>query len=139
MNRFSAPLLIGLLLLAPCLARAAEPASADAVEVATDWLSLVDAGTYEESWRQSGALFRQAITKEQWSQALGAARTSLGELRTRRLESRTEATALPGVPDGRYVVMQFAAPFASRAPALETVTTALEADGHWRVVGYFIK
>lgn len=117
---------------------AAEPAD-DAVAAGRAWLAGVDAGKYEQSWEQAGATFRQAVTREQWKQAVGGARGPMGELESRELASRQEATTLPGAPDGQYVVMQFRAAFAHKAAAVETVTTVLEADGKWRVVGYYIK
>jgi len=120
-------------------ARAAEPTRDDAVLAAKGWLALVDAGKHDESWDQSGASFRQAVTKPQWSQALAGARIPLGALVSRELDSATETTTLPGAPDGKYVVMQFRTSFANKASAVETVTTSLEADARWRVVGYYIK
>lgn len=133
--------LVAVLILCLCTspARAAEPTRDDAVLAAKSWLALVDAGKYDESWDQSGAFFRQAVTKPQWHQAVAGARTPLGALVSRELDTATEASTLPGAPDGRYVVMQFRTSFANKAAAVETVTTSLEADARWRVVGYFIK
>lgn len=139
MTKLASRLLVLSLLLAPTFARAAEPAKQDAVASAKTWLALVDAGQYPASWRESGALFRRAVREEQWSQALTGARTPLGEPKSRELDTRTEATTLPGAPDGRYEVMQFRSSFAHKAAAVETVTMSLEADGRWRVIGYFIK
>lgn len=139
MTKLASRLLVLSLLLAPGFARAAEPVKPDAVASAKAWLALVDAGEYGPSWRQSGALFRRAVTEEQWSQALTGVRTPLGTLKSRELDTRTEATTLPGAPDGRYEVMQFRSAFAHKAAAVETVTVSLEADGRWRVIGYFIK
>jgi len=133
--------LVAVLVLGLCTspARAAEPTRDDAVLAAKGWLALVDAGKHDESWDQSGASFRQAVTKPQWSQALAGARNPLGALVSRELDSATETSTLPGAPDGKYVVMQFRTSFANKASAVETVTTSLEADARWRVVGYYIK
>jgi hypothetical protein len=117
---------------------AAEPAD-DAVVAGKAWLAGVDAGKYEESWERAGATFRHAVTREQWTQAVGGGRGPMGELESRELTSRQEATTLPGAPDGQYVVMQFRTAFAHKAAAVETVTTVLETDGKWRVVGYYIQ
>jgi hypothetical protein len=46
---------------------------------------------------------------------------------------------LPGSPPGHYVVTQFRSQFAGGKAATETVTAMKEADGSWRVVGYYIK
>jgi hypothetical protein len=120
------------------ISAAAEPAD-DAVAAGKAWLADVDAGRYEESWERAGATLRQAVTREQWKQAANGSRAPMGEVKSRELASRQEATTLPGAPDGQYVVMQFETAFAHKAAAVETVTTVLEADGKWRVVGYFIK
>ena len=105
MTKLASRLLVLSLLLAPGFARAAEPAKPDAVAAAKAWLALVDAGQYGPSWRESGALFRRAVTEEQWGQALTGARTPLGTMKSRELDTRTEAATLPGAPDGRYEVM----------------------------------
>ena len=47
--------------------------------------------------------------------------------------------SLPGAPDGDYVLLQNDARFQNKAAAIETVTMSREADGVWRVVGYFIR
>jgi len=47
--------------------------------------------------------------------------------------------ALPGAPDGQYVLIQFNASFEQKAHAVETVTPMLERDGTWKVSGYFIR
>jgi Protein of unknown function (DUF4019) len=66
-------------------------------------------------------------------QALG----SLGYLdHGRYADSYT--TTVPGAPDGQYVVLHYAASFANRQQAEETVTLSL-AKGYWRVNGYYIK
>ena len=122
------------------LARAATPATTDqAIAAAKTWLAVVDGGKYEQSWEQSGASFRAAVTREQWKRAVAGARAPLGALRSRTLRGQQEATSLPGAPDGRYVVMQFDASFEHKAAAVETVTTVLENDNAWRVVGYFVR
>ena len=47
--------------------------------------------------------------------------------------------ALPGAPDGEYVVIQYESSFEHKQSAIETVTPMLDTDGKWRVSGYFIK
>jgi hypothetical protein len=63
----------------------------------------------------------------------------VGAFQERTLASSTYTTTLPGVPPGRYVVLQYASRFADRANAVETVTPMLDADGKWRVSGYFLR
>jgi len=118
--------------------------SADAPEdaaqaAAESWLKLVDAEQYGESWEQAAALFKGAVTREQWVQAAAGVRGPLGKLTSRKISSRKYTEQLPGAPDGKYVVLQFDAVYENRASAVETVTPMLDEDGVWRVSGYFIK
>jgi uncharacterized protein DUF4019 len=106
---------------------------------AESWLGLVDSGKYAESWDETAELFKNAVTKEQWQQALKSTRAPLGKLQSRKLKSATYTKTLPGAPAGEYVVIQFDSSFENKKPAVETITPMLEKDGKWRVSGYFIK
>jgi len=103
------------------------------------WLALVDAGNYEESWRDAASFFRGAVSQEDWKKAMVGARQPLGKLLSRKVKSRTYRESLPGAPDGKYVVFEFDASFENKKTAVETVTPMLDPDGTFRVSGYFIK
>lgn len=121
-------------------ANAPADASVDAATTAAKaWLGLVDAEKYAESWSGAAQGFQSAISSDNWSRAVGDARHPLGKLLSRQLKSAEFKTSLPGVPDGKYVVIQFASAFENRAQAVETITPSQEADGSWKVSGYFIK
>ncbi len=113
--------------------------TAGAERAADAWLALVDGGRYPESWDTAAAFFRGALPRDQWSTQVGAVRGPLGAMRSRRQRSATAATTLPGAPDGSYVVIQYDSSFANKASAIETVTPMLDADGQWRVSGYYIR
>ena len=66
-------------------------------------------------------------------------RKQTGALNTRELESAQPAHQLPGVPDGDYVVIVYRSSFTAAPVATETVTPMRNADGRWRVAGYFVK
>ncbi len=106
---------------------------------AENWLKLVDNGEYGKSWNNAAVLFQQAITKETWITTISGARSPLGDVKSRKLESATYATSLPGAPDGEYVVIQYKTSFSNKADAVETITPMKEADGTWKVSGYYIK
>jgi hypothetical protein len=114
-------------------------AGAAAVAVAESWLKLVDAGKYDKSWDEAAQLFKKAITKINWRQALGAARKPLGKNISRKVKTQSYRTSLPGAPDGKYVVIQFESSFENKKSAIETVTPMMDKDGKWRVSGYYIK
>jgi hypothetical protein len=122
----------------PVAAQSLEKQNA-AIAAAQEWLALIDAGRYAQSWQASAAYFRNAVGRDQWGQLLKASRQPLGELVSRRVKSATYTTTLPGAPDGEYVVVQFETSFKNKGSAIETVTPMLEKNGAWRVSGYYIK
>jgi hypothetical protein len=121
------------------IAASAEHREAAATSAAVAWLALVDAGNYAESWNAAASRFRQRITQDAWQSTAARVRGPLGALKSRELQSATFKQSLPGIPDGEYVVIRFAASFANKAAAIETVTPMKDADGAWRVAGYYIK
>ena len=128
------------LVLAVAVARVeASEVPAAAKNSTLSWLSLTDSGQYEESWNAAASLFQAAISSSDWTQSLTAARTPLGQLKSRDTLSATFSRTLPGAPDGEYVVFQFSTSFQNKASAVETVTAMKDADDAWRVAGYFIK
>lgn len=140
-NRLAAAALIlgTVMLLVAGDVRADEEAKKKAVAAAETWLALIDKGDIAKSWETSAALFRGAVTQEQWKQAVSGARGPLGKLISRVLLSANYETSLPGVPDGEDVIIQFKTVFENKADAVETITPMQDPDGHWRVSGYYIK
>lgn len=118
---------------------AGDDAEARAVAAAEVWLALVDEARYGESWDAAAEYLRNAVDKKGFSDSVRAARTPLGALRTRELQSRQRTDTLPGAPDGDYVVLQYRTAFEHKKSAVETVTPMLDSDGTWRVSGYYIR
>ena len=110
-----------------------------AERAALDWLALTDRSAATASWEAAATLFRRAVSEQQWTQSLDAARAPLGAVVDRRIKSAGIATELPGAPDGEYVVFQFSTTFEHKRTAIETVTPMRDTDGQWRVSGYFIR
>ena len=108
-------------------------AAADAV--AQQWIALVDAGQYAESWQAAGKLFQANMQQQNWVQALTSARTPLGKATSREMTGHEAKTDIPGAPAGQYALVGFATNFEAQADIIETVTLYLE-DGQWKVVGY---
>lgn len=122
-----------------CKSDAAKNAEAQAEPAARAWLALVDGESYADSWTESSSVFQKAVPSAQWQAQVSGVRKPLGTLGSRTLRSTKYATSLPGAPDGKYVVIQYATVFENKASAIETVTPMQEADGTWRVSGYYIK
>lgn len=111
----------------------ASPAQADVVRSARDWLAIVDAGRWEESWRATGASFRSMNTVAAWTSASEQGRVPLGAMVSRADLSQE---SVPAPPYG-YEMVKFRTSFANRPSAVETLTLVREGQA-WRVVGYMI-
>jgi len=135
-------MIVVLALFAAAAAYAEEPASDAEVDAAVGaagrWVTLVDAGKYQESYERSASIFRDAVTGAQWEEAALAARGPLGKVISRELMGAQLTTTLPGAPEGRYVVIQYRTSFEKKPSAVETVTP-MKDDGEWRISGYYIK
>lgn len=110
-----------------------------AVSAAQVWLSLIDQGDYSTSWKEAAPFFQGAVTETSWKTSMTSFRKPLGNLLSRKLKSAQHMTAMPGAPDGQYVVMQFETSFANKKSAIETITVGPKQDGKWQASGYYIK
>lgn len=119
-------------------ATSTQSAEAAAVTEAQQWVQLVDAGDYSQSWEAAARTFRSVVTVEQWIEAIGSVRKKFGINTGRELSAATFTKTLPGAPEGEYVVIQYSADFAERSDVVETLTVVRE-DGKWKTVGYFMK
>ena len=115
---------------------AAEKAATSAAQA---WLALIDDGNYAKSWQEASAFLQGAVTQKAWEDAMESARKPLGKLVSREVKTARSFTALPGAPDGQYVVMQFETSFANKKSVIETITFMLGKDGQWKSAGYLIK
>jgi hypothetical protein len=127
-------------ILSVCVVLAVE---SDRVKVAQpsaeSWLTMVDEGSYADSWNQAAGYFKGAVKQEKWQDTLQLLRKPLGKVISREVKSKSYHTSLPGAPDGEYVVIQFETFFENKKSVVETVTPMMDRDGKWRVSGYFIK
>ena len=110
-----------------------------AIDSAEYWLALIDSGNYGESWDEAAGIFKKAITKEKWVEAVENVRSNVGKYLKREIISATYTKTLPGAPDGEYVVIQFNAKFEKKEKSTETITPMKDSDGKWHVSGYYIK
>ena len=131
------------LLLALFVATSAESAVStsgldEAIQSANTWLSLTDAGNYDEGYKQASALFKISATASDWEK-FSQLRNLFGASASRKLLSSNAVTTLSGMPDGEYMVLCFKAEYANKKEANETLSLTKEEDGVWRIVGYQVK
>jgi Protein of unknown function (DUF4019) len=120
-------------------ARAQDPRGTAAQKEARAWLVLTDRGDAAASWRAAGKPFQNAISADKWGESLKQVRPPLGAVVERSILSTEFPKTFPGAPAGEYALLVFRTSFANKIDSNETVTLQREADGVWRVVGYFIK
>jgi hypothetical protein len=104
--------------------------------VALGWLMLLDRRDWGTAWENSSQVFRTQVPIAAWMDAIPKVREPLGPLTGRDPVETAYKTALPGRPTGDYVTVVFASRFANKPDMQEIVTTARDADGRWRVLGY---
>ena len=114
------------------------PQETEIVDAARDWVRLVDAGQYGESWTQAGATFRGAVTRDQWEAQVKPVREPLGEVGKRTVRSVTTQINPPGAPAGEYRTIQFDTYYSGAGDVIETVVL-MDENGSWEVVGYFVR
>jgi len=110
-----------------------------AVEAAELWLALADREEYSQCWETAAGYLIGRIERRDFVKQLSGARTPLGKVISRQLESKEYTTTLPGAPDGQYVVLHYKTSFEHHKRAAETITPMLDKDRKWRVSGYYIR
>jgi len=118
---------------------AQDPRGTSAQKQARSWLELTDRGDALGSWKAAGKQFQNAITAERWGDSLKKVRPPLGAVSERTILSTEFTKSFAGAPDGDYVLLTFRSSFANKTDSRESLTLQREADGVWRVIGYFIR
>ena len=119
--------------------RAADQPAAVAQKAAEQWLALVDAGKYGESWDEAAQMFKSAVSRKDFLSTTRETRASFGKVASRKLASAHELKNIPGLPPGEYFAVQFRSSFEKLPAATEVVIPTLEKDGKWRVSQYVVQ
>jgi len=135
----SSALFLVFLFALPAFAASVADKEQAAVMAAREFLALIDAADYAQSWDVTARFFKQKVTKESWVKEIEILRPKSRSLIERKLRTAEFSKSVPGIPKGEYVVIVFDTIFANRQGAIEIVTPTLESDGHWRVSGYFVR
>ena len=116
----------------PSIGRAQQQAS-------TNWLQLVDNRAYEASWEGSAALFKKAVSKQNWVRQIANARAPMGAILSRQLSSSDVRENLTGQPLGIYTIFIYRSTFANKGQVQETHTVYRANSGQpWLNAGYSI-
>jgi beta-lactamase regulating signal transducer with metallopeptidase domain len=126
--------------------RAADGAPSDpkaaAIASMQPWLNEIDAGQYDQSWKDASTLFKSHVSDETWVGDMDRVRTPLGKCDVRRQVSAILEKDVPtpkGVVKGEFVVAQFESSFENMKHTVETVSFYKEEDGTWKAAGYLIQ
>lgn len=109
-----------------------------AVIAAEQWMAMIDAGRYAESWEEAASIFRGRVQKQKWLQMTRLVREPLGKIISRKITSeKFEFRQIDGVRR-EFLVVRFETSFENMNYTVETITSLLDKDGRWRVSGYLI-
>jgi Protein of unknown function (DUF4019) len=123
---------------AGCQGKISPEEEAAAVDVASNWLHLMDAGQYAAGWKQTSEYLRKGVSEDKWVETMLAARKPMGSPVSRKIKSTQHRIMMPGTLKGNYVLIQYQTLFSNRRNVVESATLMKEKDGVWRVAGYHI-
>lgn len=109
-----------------------------ATVAALEFLHLIDAEKYAESWQVAAGLMQEKVTEAEWVEKLTKARARSGALVERTEKDASYSTTAKDSPDGEYIALTYNSKYQQAESVSEYVTVMLE-DGHWKVAGYFIQ
>jgi len=135
-------LLIGSLLLIYISVRNKAPTEEVArhsLKAAFEFVHMVDAEEYAQSWENASTLLQEMLSREHWIRQLAKIREVTGPILERTTDRISYTDAAIKVPPGEYVVITFVSKFAFKGYVIETITLLLDHSGQWLVAGYFLR
>lgn len=110
-----------------------------AIDAGKQWLELIDAGQTGEAWDVAADQLKSSVARKEWVSGLTDIRKPFGKLVSRKPAKFARTHTMPGAPDGDYAIVEYESVFGDGKSALEQLAWMREADGIWRVSGYFIR
>ncbi|MEM7218578.1 MAG: DUF4019 domain-containing protein [Pseudomonadota bacterium] len=115
-----------------------------ATAAAQQWLALMDAQRYDDSYESAAGNLREQMGPNDWRRLNRSVRAPLGAVSARRLAKVTGTTTVPNTPPGSYVVVEFETEFdggeaATDQSARREVLVMTEENNAWRVRAYFVR
>ena len=116
----------------PVTAPAASAAETAVAGAGRQWMALLDAGDWGQSYQVTRKEFRSVNRLEKWVEVSRQVRTPLGAMRSRALVAVDYAPT----PQG-YWIIKFRTDYANKPGVIETLSLVNE-DGRWKVAGIVI-
>src|SRR6476620_10167967 len=91
----------------------------EAQKAAEEFLSVIDAGRFGESWNMTGGYMQRGVSAEMWQRKLESMRKPLGAVVSRKLKSSTLEKTTLQVPGTEYFKLQFETSFKNKERAVE--------------------
>jgi hypothetical protein len=113
-------------------------ASGDLARTSLNWLQMIDAEKYDDSWSHSSSLLRLQSTPDQWQRRMTRVRDAYGALSLRSFTGVSFSKSLAGFPDGSFATVRYQSSFFKQRNAAESVSLRYE-DGVWRPVAYSLR
>jgi len=114
-----------------------DPRTVAVQSAARAWLAFIDRGDAQGAWNAGGKKFQTALSAELWAKELKDSQGITGRPTQRTIGPARFQSKVAGLPDGEYAQILFRTSFARKSSGVESVTLEHEADGQWRVIGYF--
>ena len=105
---------------------------------AEEFLQMVDAGKYADSWQISDPYLQKTISQPDWVAKLSKMRETFGPIAKRELDKVSFTAPAEALPDSEFIMLEYVSQFKLKEMN-EIVTVILGEDNRWRVVGYFIQ
>ena len=112
-------------------------AEAGPLEVAAyGWLELLDAGRFDDAWREGADLLRSGVTQSQWSEAMRNVREGFGPVASRSVAAKDYHRQIDGGPDGDYFTLRINTELVDGREVIEVVTLTAGSGQTYRTAAY---
>ncbi len=108
------------------------------VAAATEFLQMVDAGRYDDSWQITDPFLQKKVPLQDWQAKLKNISETFGPVAERSLDNVSFTAPTAELPESEFIMLEYETRF-EKKEMKEAVTLVLGNDNRWRVVGYFIQ
>lgn len=108
------------------------------IAAATEFLQMVDAGRYDDSWQIADPFLQKKVPLPDWQAKLTKIKETFGPVAERSLDDVNFTAPAEELPESEFIMLQYETRF-QKQEMNEVITLVLGNDNRWRVVGYFIQ